>query len=221
MYNPHVNHDHFLYNVIFSRFINWPETLAHIGYIPIHSPDSLDYALSALAKKGKVWGGAYIITTHGIPMGKAPYLAHRVLGGVEAALDGLIAAGATGHCATLFKALKRLEGLGDFLAAQVIADVKNTPGHPLNTATDRYSFVAPGPGSMRGASWFFYGEKDGITEASFPDAFSKIRKFVDMHLPDGEVIDNQDLQNCLCEFDKFMRVSGSTGRSKRGYNGTI
>ena len=31
--------------------------------------------------------------------------------------------------------------------------------------------------------------------------------------------DMQDLQNCLCEFDKYMRILHGTGRSKRGYPG--
>jgi hypothetical protein len=29
----------------------------------------------------------------------------------------------------------------------------------------------------------------------------------------------QNLQNCFCEYDKFMRVTNGTGRSKRKYKG--
>ena len=34
-----------------------------------------------------------------------------------------------------------------------------------------------------------------------------------------DILSMQNLQNCFCEYDKFMRVTEGTGRSKRKYNG--
>src|SRR5882724_11434240 len=160
-YSREVQDPWFEYNIIFSRFINWPDTLSSVGYLRQHSPSDLENQLERLSHKGKVWGGAYVITTHGIPMGKAAYLCHNVLGGVASATSqqgpflAALRPALAASCAAAHKALQGLEGLGSFLAAQVVADLKNTPGHPLFGAADKKTFVAHGPGSIRGLQWFW------------------------------------------------------------------
>lgn len=223
-YSPLVNSPWFEYNIIFSRFINWPPTLEQINFITSHSPSWLENVLANIAKRGKIWGGAYVITTHGIPMGKAAYLCHNVLAGAAQALQGpllqaLRPVGAA-SCNAAHKALQRLEGLGSFLAAQVVADLKNTPGHPLYEAFDKKTFVAHGPGSIRGLAWFWDGAS--VTPTNFGKYFGACRNWVDENWNQtlmGDPIDNQDLQNSLCEFDKYCRVSTGVGRSKRNYPG--
>lgn len=160
-------------------------------------------------------------------MGKAAYLCHNVLDGVFKAMGGtslpLALRGSPGvapTCKAAHKALQGLEGLGSFLAAQVVADLKNTVGHPLYTASDRDTFVAHGPGSIRGLSWFWNGAT--ITPSNFLTYFMAAREYVNENWNEtlmGPPIDNQDLQSCLCEFDKYMRVSTNAGKSKRGYPG--
>lgn len=228
-YSPHVGSPFLEYNIILARFLNWPSTLENIGFLGAHNPISLEENLARLAKRGKVWGGAYVITTHGIPMGKAAYLCHNVLGGVAGAMEntlgpfwGALRPTGAASCKAAHIALQGLEGLGSFLAAQVVADLKNTPGHPLHTASDRLPFVAHGPGSLRGLQWFWASEGVTITPSNFLFYFKAMRAWVDENwdqLLMGDPIDNQDLQNCLCEFDKFMRVTNGTGKSKRNYPG--
>jgi hypothetical protein len=221
-YSQHVNDQWFLYNIIFSRFINWPDTLRSIGYLQSHDPCFLEGAIERLSHKGKVWGGAYIITTHGLPMGKAAYLAHNVMGATYKArelLNSLTGYTGTPSCSAAHKALQAVEGLGSFLAAQVVADLKNTVGHPLYEADDKAIFVAHGPGSLRGLSWF-WGRT--VTPANFHEYFTACQSYVHDNWNTtlmGERIDNQDLQNCLCEFDKYCRVSTGSGKSKRNYPG--
>lgn len=359
-YSPYLSERWFEYNIIFSRFINWPATLSSIGFIRQHTPSNLESQLERLAHKGKVWGGAYVITTHGIPMGKAAYLCHNVLGGVARAMEtgtfpveekwarpvpqdlydrirviegdhwiyegplwpegygkydnygahrymwlckygpintntphvlhrceyknccnpdhlflgtngdnfsheaakgvwdtladltengrrrigprllhgalggvagamenalgpfwGALRPKGAGCCKAAHMALQGLEGLGSFLAAQVVADLKNTPGHPLYEAFDKATFVAHGPGSLRGLQWF-WEKQVTITPSNFMWYFMAMKDYVDENWNQtlmGAPIDNQDLQNCLCEFDKFMRVTNGTGKSKRNYPG--
>lgn len=217
-YSHFVNEPMFEYNVILARFLNWPESLATVGFVTHHDPDDILRVLEELAAKGKIWGNAYVITTHGIPMPKARYLTHLVLSDVSRAYTSLRSACRAGSCLGAYMALQSIDGIGTFLAAQIIADLKNTPGHPLYTAADKLTFVAPGPGSVRGSSWFEHGKADGVTPRTFPVAFANVRAYVDEHMP-GNGIDNQDLQNCLCEYDKYMRVSQGTGKSKRNYPG--
>lgn len=215
-YSPYVDDPMFEYNIIFSRFINWPETLEHVGYKKKHIAEELEDILHYLAADGrKVWGSAYVITTHGMKMDKAHYLAHYVLGAVAQRLESLRAVCRGTSLATAAAELQRIDGIGSFLSAQVVADLKNTDNHPLQEAEDWWSFVQPGPGSLRGCEWF---HNTTVTPASFPEYFRQIREFVEGYeLPTA--LCNQDLQNCLCEFDKYMRVRNRTGRSKRKYNG--
>lgn len=214
------------YNIILARFLNWPPTLEYIGFRGSHDPLSLEEDIARLAKLGKVWGGAYVITTHGMRMGKAAYLCHNVLAGAAKALQGpllwALRPKVAPNLSVAHAALQGLEGLGSFLAAQVVADLKNTEGHPLAEADDWWSFVAHGPGSIRGLQWFWDGAN--VTAANFNLWFEPLRTYINDNWEEetmGTPICNQDLQNCLCEFDKFMRVSQGTGKSKRNYNGYV
>lgn len=226
-YSPWVRDSFFEFNIILSRFLNWPHTLRRIGYIEHYNPEVLEATLDDLSREGKIWGGAYIITTHGIPMGKVQYLCRNVLEGVSKAMGGgslplalRPPASLPPSCRAAHTALQSLEGLGSFLAAQVVADLKNTPGHPLYEAFDRTTFVAHGPGSIRGLSWFNDGAT--ITPNNFMQGFVRCRDYVDYYWNPtlmGVPIDDQDLQNCLCEFDKMMRVMTGSGKSKRNYPG--
>lgn len=220
-YSPHVDHPMFEYNILLSRFLNWPDTLEDVGFADSHDPQAILSILNRRANDGlKVWGGAYIITTHGIPMPKAHYLCGNVLEGAWRALDGLRSACRGGSCGAASKALQGVEGVGSFLAAQVIADLKNTKDHPLAKAEDWHTFVEHGPGSLRGVSWFHFGEPNRISERSFGYHFAQVRDYVNSHWPEKvPPVHNQDLQNVMCEFDKFCRVSTGSGRSKRNYPG--
>jgi hypothetical protein len=212
-YSPFVYDPMFEYNIVLSRFVNKPSSLEEIGYLLDHNPDRIEDIMS----RPGTWGNAYVITTHGIPMSKARYLAQNVLGGAYRSLQALRSYGALPTCRAMHERLQGLEGLGSFLAAQVVADLKNTEWHPLYTAEDWWTFVAPGPGSIRGLSWFTHGRPDMMTTTGFQGGFQIVRDFIDKNCP--VKMCNQDLQNCLCEFDKYCRVRTGTGRSKRGYNG--
>lgn len=214
-YNPHASNPLFVYNLVLARFLNWPSTLEAIGYQETHNPDHIKAVLGRIKDSGqKVWGNAYVITTHGMKMGKIEYLTDFVLEDIFCSMKMLRE---QTTCRDMSQCLQQVDGIGSFLAAQVVADLKNTPDHPLFMAHDRYYFVEPGPGSVKGASWFAYGIPGRVTERNFKENFDVIRAWVDQN--GFHHIDNQDLQNCLCEFDKYCRVSSGVGRSKRGYNG--
>jgi hypothetical protein len=233
-----VDHPLFEYNMVLARLLNRISTLEGIGVFQIeHNTERLQNQLEVLNGEGPIWGNAYVITTHGQKMDKLAYLA-QVMDAVHANLE-LIRAASRGwpaigqpvraHCQLTSEALQTIPGIGSFLSAQVVADLKNTPNHPLHSASDKATFVQPGPGSIRGASWFHIGSatcavggggSGGVTTTTFPRYFQQIREYVDANWPeDVPSVDNQDLQNCLCEYDKYCRVKNGTGRSKRNYDG--
>lgn len=182
--------------------------------------EELQEHLEERAEHGaQVWGGAYVVTSHGLAMPKATYLCQRVLpSAYELLARSPVAARYLPNPLTLAHhhgLLMRLEGLGSFMAAQVIADLKNTEGHPLQAAEDWHQWSAPGPGSLRGIKWIY----PEATPRSYPVDISFIE--MELSVENRQLLDRnmQDLQNCLCEFDKFMRVMTKTGKSKRKYDG--
>ncbi len=205
-----------LVNMILARLVNKPESLEDLGW-PWHRWDISDFSTwrEVMSQPG-AWGSAYIVSTNGRAMPKHEYIA----GLLEQAFErfgGGIGANVPPTLSGWHRAIQALPGMGSFMAAQVIADLKNTTGHELANAEDWPTWAAHGPGSLRGLSWF-HGEK--ITPSTFMEALVSARQWV--YNREAGLINhlcNQNLQNCFCEFDKYMRVDTGTGRSKRKYDG--
>lgn len=210
---------HHLLAMALARFVNKPSTLEILSYPK--NGWTMPYASHwniVMSNVEKPWGGAYIVSTNGKKMIKHEYIALLLQDlwdfGYEVRYDS---------CQECWKSLTKFDGLGSFMAAQVVADLKNTHSHPLTNAVDWWTFVAPGPGSLRGLAWVMDVEK--VTPGQFREHFHRLRGVLDESWEQdvGEVLGDhihaQDLQNCLCEFDKYMRVKNGTGRSKRRYAG--
>lgn len=211
MYSPMVHDKNFELNIILSRFINWPDTLNAVGYLEDWDPSWVRAQMNMIKNAGwKVWGNAYVVTTHGIAMDKIDYLCDRVMPRAEAHID---AVRDNTTCRGTARSLMNMEGISTFMAGQVVADLKNTKGHTLYSAEDWWSFALPGPGSRRGMNWLY---ERTITDHEWLECLLELQEVVEAR---GWVVCAQDLQNCLCEFDKYMRVSTGKGRSKRSYNG--
>ncbi len=205
-------HENYELAMAMARFINKPESLDILGFPSLWKVD--DYLRRFREIPGVKWGSAYVITTHGQKMDKDTY----VFEALDAMYPTIRGARELETCQSVWEFLTLYDGLGPFLSAQLVADFKNTEGHPLRQAEDYHRFVAPGPGSLRGLSWF-WGEK--ITNSYFHTAIYEAYDLTMPHvLPSMRGIHMQDFQNCLCEFDKYMRVREGTGRSKRRYPGT-
>jgi hypothetical protein len=209
LYSPYVRHSLFVHNIILSRFLNWPPTLDQLDFQAGWDPPYANRVLNECKAMGKVWGNAYVVSTCGRQMDKIDYLTQIVMPSVEEVLLDF-------HHDTCWEAataLQFIEGISTFMAGQVIADLKNTPGHSLQEAEDWWTFALPGPGSRRGMDWLY---DDKINMADWPDCLEATRIRL---RADGMNLCAQDTQNCLCEFDKYMRVLNGTGRSKRSYQG--
>lgn len=212
----------YTFAMVVARIFNQPDTLADLMQ-PIDFDKDLGLWLTnaetVLAERkaaGKrIWNGAYIISTNGKKMPKADYCLYLLK---KLAIDKDI----IDNAVTLADAHKRLttvEGLASFLAAQVVADLKNTKGHPLASAPDWFQFSAPGPGSLRGLSWFW---EETVTARNYQQAIDRAYELLEWELPEEilAILCHQNLQNAFCEYSKFMKVSTKTGRSKRKYNGS-
>ena len=204
--------------MVVARIFNLPDTLGEIGQPMVDLDNWLWDADTILSNRKvynkRIWNGAYIISTNGKKIDKLSYCLSLL---DKVAINPRI----TYNCKTLKEAhteLMKLEGLASFLAGQVVADLKNSPGHPLQQAPDWNSFSAPGPGSLRGLEWFW---EEKVTGKNYQDRIQEASQILEYELPESilDFLCMQNLQNCFCEYDKFMRVTNGTGRSKRKYKG--
>ena len=200
-----------VYVVVLARMVNRIETLRALEQpVLAGGLQAVKAILKERRKTQRIWGNAYTISTCGKTMDKVDY----VIDHVVQVVDRLSWAHAWTSLQACHTALMRVDGLGSFLAAQVVADLKNTPGHPLARAVDWSTWCAPGPGSLKGLA-AYYGRP------SSPSRFqADIAKCYEQTMPlvaeKIKPIHMQDFQNCLCEFSKYTRVQAG-GRARNTY----
>lgn len=221
--NPNFDNPLLTLGMVAARMINWPDTLEEIGFPPGTSglvSSWMGDAKSSIRSRQKFfekcWTSAYTISTCGRAMAKEDYVFDHVLAQVARRswdFEG-------DNLSDAYAQLRTVDGLGSFLAAQVIADLKNTPAHTLSKASDFWSWSAPGPGSLRGLEAYWRGSFAGrkITASNYDMVINACYHEV-IPLVEDSVgrIHMQDFQNCLCEFSKFIRVKEGDGRVRNTY----
>lgn len=213
--------NYFTLGMIAARLFNNPDTLLDIGQptedIAMWFHDMRNCIEYRQAEGLTIWNGAYIVSTNGKKMPKSEYclmLLKQMCSQLPFTQYGHSLEGI--FLKDIHTKLMSMDGLGSFMAAQVVADLKNTLNHPASIAHDWETFSAFGPGSLRGLSWYF---EEKITPKNYTQSIDEVYNDISLELPDSilDKICYQNLQNCMCEFDKFMRVTQGTGRSKRKY----
>ncbi len=211
-----------------ARLINWPESLAEcqtgvfargkVAWSPSLFTTILD---NRKANGEKVFTGAYMIHADRFASGsKAGYLAERVLTPMWEARKRAVGPSARASLVELHSWLTGFRDMGSFMSAQVVADVKYQT--TWRTAPDWETFAAPGPGSQRGLNRVFGGAplKPWLGK-SWYTALMLLKKKIDLLVEKAGIpsIHAQDLQNCLCEFDKYERVRLGEGKPRSKYPG--
>ena len=213
-----------------ARYVNWTpslEMLMEMGLWPeTTTPDwtRIGAALDHRVEEGhQTWTGAYMIRAESNPeadwyeWGKGRYVAEVVIGG-------------------LFKKRKILEpnlkftvqrahetirehgyGWGSFMAGQVVADLTYTSW--LRNAPDLYTWAPLGPGSIRGLNRLHGRElKASWSQEDANGVMVFLREVIIQNLgPEFDDLTLHDVQNCLCEVDKYLRVKMGEGRPRSLY----
>ena len=109
---------------------------------------------------------------------------------------------------------------GTFMVGQIVADIKYADPH-LSLASDWHTWTVSGPGSRRGLNRIMGRQLDkGWRDEDFTDMVNSLREQVNAAIPPWmPAIHAQDIQNCLCEFDKYERVRLGEGRPRSLYPG--
>lgn len=202
-----------------ARMVNWPPTLEELGYPFKWDAKQFEWVLFRREQQGhKVWSSAYIVSTNGNAVPKPQYIAKTVL---EPLSDRCSAGVWPTPLGQLYNALRGFTGVGSFIAGQIIADLKNIKDSQWSGAPDWWTFVVPGPGSRRGLARLLgkpapYTLSDKEFDKEFSLAYTLALETRTMGVPE---LCAQDVQNCLCEFDKYMRVRQGEGRPRQRYFG--
>ena len=127
-----------------------------------------------------------------------------------------------------FEVIKSVRGFADFLAYQVFVDLTYIPEFPFS----ENEFTIAGPGCRRGLTILFK-DRAGLSyeECLFwlRDSWETLCE--DLQIPwDADMLFNDlpeydrymnvmSLENCFCEFSKYMRAKTGTGRPRVKYKG--
>jgi hypothetical protein len=122
----------------------------------------------------------------------------------------------------LWSELIEFDGLGSFLAGQIVADLAHL-GFGDGWLSDRATWAPLGPGSARGINRLRGIPKhNAVSQDEFnrllPALIEDLRPRVEQLWSDRQ-LEAMDIQNCLCEFDKYRRLTLGEGKVRAGYNG--
>lgn len=219
----------FLMFTAWCRWINWPPTILKVmeaGFVnPMDAPFDWPKIGRFVDKlEGKKWTGAYMISA---PRGerrpgKGLFVARDVIkksfGG---ALPQLVQLFENSHPSItsemIWQILTKHQYFGSFMAGQIVGDWGYTS--LLRNADDMFHWAPIGPGSRRGFNRLINRPlKTKITSNEWRAGLWRLRYRVINHLGNNyETLTALDVQNMLCEYDKYCRVKNGEGRPRANY----
>jgi hypothetical protein len=214
----HADDPNLYFAMAVARHVNLPATMAELGYpSPWNRDKFLKVSADRAARGEPVFSRAYSIhqgPTKGVS--KPQYLAAEILGPMWEHRD-FIRKYMRGSLQLAHSTLMRCNGIGSFMAGQIVADLKQVA--PLKNAPDFWSFACPGPGSKRGLAYVRDCDpnascSDERWQWAFRQLFEAMTPLITMvKLPR---ICGQNMQSCLCEFSKYerFRLGGTAPKAK-------
>ncbi len=225
-----------IFNTMLYRLIGRSETHAAIGFqrLATFNPNHLEYSLKDLINtQGKpIFTAAYMVSAY-TNMGSRNKIENIVRLFALLYQDFHIFYKRIEACtsaAEVYDVLRSAHGFGNFLSYQVLVDLL----YPLmvygNSPLLPYShddWSSAGPGAQRGISMLLKDAKRSEyldvmrwlrnnqilefnrLELDFPNLKDSNGKCVEISLA--------NIQNCLCEFHKYVKISEGTGRGRRKF----
>ena len=215
---PYRDHPNLVFSMALARLINWPPTLEAIGFPKRWSPGHAVRVINKRQEAGvKAYTGAYLLGA--IPKGanKAEYLVNSVLTPLYKALR---TAELPSRLETAWYYFKSFQGIGDFLAYEIVSDLRHT--HYLRDAPDILTWANAGPGALRGLTrlWGFQPKTQRLIGYNFPkeranEAMQMLLTESRKQLPDMPLWEMREVEHHLCEFDKYLRIKEGQGTLER------
>ncbi len=225
-----------IFNVMLYRLIGRAETHAAIGFqwLERFDPDALERRLKRLrdAEGKPPFTAAYMVSAYA-SMGSHDKIENvvRLFTLLHADFDAFYAriAAAT-HPSQVYEILASAHGFGNFLAYQVLVDLlyplQIYGGRPL-LPFSHDDWSAAGPGARRGIDMLLRPghHADHLTvmrwlRAHQREEFERLELafpfLADVHGNERE-LSLANIQNCLCEYHKFIKIGEGTGRGRRKF----
>jgi hypothetical protein len=213
---PHAADPDLWFGCVIARFVNWPDTLAELGFpVPWDQKHFLDVMAAREARGDKCYGSAYTIRADNTgrcngPGSKPRYQVEQVFNPLWRDRERMRPM--SGETLEHYHGrLSERHGMGGgshgqrgFMGGQVISDLKYV--EPLRSARDWMTFAVSGPGSRPGLNRVLGDPVDKPwSESVWREGFDILREAIQ---PDLEKLglgdlDAQSLQSCLCELDKM------------------
>lgn len=215
-YRPYFNHPLMVPAVALARFVNKPESLELITKVVFSKRWNADRLIKILRDRRdsgqSVFNGAYMVRggTEG------PDKISCVVDFFVASLKGVDIP--TNSMKESCVVIERCYGFGSFMAGQVTADLRWAR---KGTWSDKKVWAPIGPGSRRGMNRL-QGRLTNfnLKQEQFEEELREVSRLVQSKLPKiYKKLEAIDIQNCLCEFDKYKRVLLGEGRPKQLYQG--
>lgn len=215
-----------LFNCALFRYFGTSEFAAAIGWQPIGQWDRggaervRKIAKERLARKERVFTGAYVITNQGISDHKENVVIDHFLTPFAVRVSFLAnIARTTKRWRRVAEEMRQLKGFGGtgFMTKEVLQDAMLTP--VLEDCVDRNSWCPAGPGARRGLNRVHGRLVDqSLNEEKALEEMKELLRVasvhVGSHMPPLEL---HDIQFQLCEFDKYERVRLGEGRPRSTY----
>lgn len=216
----------FLQFTALCRWVNWPPTF--IGMQQQGLWPSKELKFDAITKyiddcSDKAWTGAYMVRAapkrdYGV-MSKAAFVCNIVVDeGMSSVKKELLGALRQHQIRPVWEILYSIKNWGSFMAGQVVADWSYTP--LLDHAGDICAWAPVGPGSRRGYNRLLTLPLN--TAAPPVDVWCAQlqqwrRDLIAALGPEYVSLTLMDVQNALCETDKYLRVKSGEGRPRSTY----
>jgi hypothetical protein len=214
-YEPFFNHPNILTACVLARQLNNPDSLEEVGFPEKWNPSRVRRILERRAAAGlRNLSAAYIITGK---MGgtKIVQIVEKVVDMVHRAKVKI------DPCSmeTTWSRLVGLPGIQSFMAGQIIADLRWAV---TGSWADRMSWAPLGPGSQRGLNRLEgHPLKTRWCQDAFLPSLRWLIALIQTEIPKSisSRLEVQDIQSCLCEYDKYCRALLGEGRPKQRYEG--
>jgi hypothetical protein len=221
---PYADHPNLPFAMSVARQINWPPTLAEIGFPKVWEPERVKTIMQARKdRKEKVYTGAYMLTG--------------TLGGtkvqqtVDKILTPLYENPPTIYPESLEKTWEQYlpyAGFSGFMSYEVVTDLRHTKH--LRQAQDIMTWANPGPGAKRGLNRIHGREINWSSRKH--DWNKEMKELLDMAIDTASIdykhleralpqLEMRDIEHSLCEFDKYERVRLGQGRPRAKYRQKI
>lgn len=225
--NPRRDDPSVIFATVAFRWFNWPATgeiLLDHGWLDNWDEQAVVKSLGEFRDHGeKIFTGAFMINS---PAGepKLEAISRRISRVWNDRENLLTLARNWTSMEQAHKHLTRYDGLGGFMAYEIVCDLRYTKW--LENATDKSTWSNPGPGAVRGLMRVFGREitnKSNSTSPATPKDYqertAELLELLRMTYPTMPPFEMREVEMSLCEVDKYIRLLKGEGRSKRTYNG--